>query len=134
QQGQANPVGNTALGTLGTRYARQTYSSYLKYKYKKFETVSEFASRNGHVSQGRKADGFYTHFTYFVTPKTQLLARYDAFNANKAVSGNHINEYTIGGNYYLRGVNLKLMVDLVYVQDEMYKDSERICIQTQYKF
>jgi len=134
QQGQATPIANAALGTTSSRFARQTYSTYLKYKYKKLESVSEFASRNGYLSQGRKADGFYSHLTYYITPKTQLLARYDAFNANKAISSNHINEYTIGGNYYLSKINLKLMVNLVYVQDEMYKDSERVCIQTQYKF
>ncbi|MDD3014278.1 MAG: porin [Candidatus Gastranaerophilales bacterium] len=134
QQGQANPVGNTALGTLGTRYARQTYNAYGRYKYKKFETVTEYATRNGYGAQGVKADGFYTNVSYFVTPKTQLLARLDRFDPNRSTVSNHITEYTLGGNYYLSNLNLKLMCNLVYVKNDAAKDAERIVLQAQYKF
>jgi len=136
QQGQASPMTSLAYSSAATtyRYARQTYSSYLRYKYKNFESITEYASRNGYGGQGIKADGLYSHFSYYVTPRTELLARYDRFNPNKATNRNHVTEYTLGGSYYLYKEYLRLMVNLVYVQDEMYKDSERVCIQTQYKF
>jgi|GEM_PF-1480419 len=134
QQGQATTIANAALGTSAARYARQTYSAYGRYKYKKFETVAEYATRNGYLSQGRKADGFYTHVTYYITPKTQLLARLDRFDPNRSTASNHITEYTVGGNYYLSNLNLKLMCNLVYVKNDAALDSQRILLQGQYKF
>ena len=136
QQGQVSTIASNAASTTGStsRYARQTYSAYARYKYKKFETVTEYATRNGYGAQGVKADGFYTNLSYYVTPKLQLLTRFDRFDPNRTTNANHITEYTLGGNYYLSGVNLKLMCNLVYVKDDLAKDSQRIVLQGQYKF
>ena len=64
----------------------------------------------------------------------QLFARYDQFDPNVGVLKNLISEYTLGGNYFLSNQNLKLQLNMVYVQDRARKDSERIVVQTQYKF
>lgn len=107
------------------------------YKYKKYAIKSEWSRMNGYLatstSRGKSAEGFYVHNSYFLTKKLQLIGRFDQFDPNNNVAKNLIREYTIGANYYFLNQNLKLVLDLVHVDNQAASDSNRIEVLTQYK-
>ena len=73
----------------------------------------------------------YTSVYYRITPKIELLARYDTFQPNLGVSNQSIKEYVMGMNYYLKGQGLRFMVNYIFRQNAFDKDSHRIIIGTQ---
>ena len=126
-----------ASTTVATRYESQTYSTALAYKYKKFGIKNEWAYRHGYgaiTANGTVPDakGMFTETTYDLTPKLQLLAKYDVFNPSNKQNCN--TEYTLGTNYYFAGNNIKLQVDGVAVSNQAGKDSKRLMVLTQYVF
>lgn len=140
------PLGKTngKYGTLkigGGITAGENNSSYLvstayaSYDYKKFFANFEYANADGYNgSRGisrNKAEGFYTTVGYKVTPKLQILGRYDQFTPNKNNSSDIRREYSAGVNYFLKGQALKLMLNYVFCQNDCFKDSHRIVIGTQ---
>ena len=59
-----------------------------------------------------EAEGWQATAAYFlVSAKLQAVIRHEEFDPNTAVGGNTIRMNTIGLNYFLKGDDLKLMVD-----------------------
>ncbi len=111
------------------------YGAHLKYNYKKFHTTMEYAKSNGsNGSTGltnNRGEGFYATLGYFLTPKVELLARYDEFDPNIQNSGDKNREYTAGVNYYIMGQGLKLMFNYVYAQNDTKMDTHKLIFGTQ---
>ena len=132
--------GKMVLGggiTAGQKHQNYFVSGvYAGYEYKKFMANFEYAAANGyngnHTLSTNHAEGFYTTVGYKVTPKVQLLARYDQYVPNKRVANNIKREYSAGVNYFLKGQAVKLMLNYVFCQNDLQKDSHRIILGTQF--
>lgn len=129
---------------------------YTGYKYKKLGLKYEYATSEGLMTStkyakdseggnvagnvynlaGRNASGWYVQGSYDLTPKLQMLTRFDQFdpNSEKNFKRDLNREFTVGTNYFIRGNNLKLQLDYVYVANQAYTDSQRIKALTQYSF
>ena len=108
---------------------------YLGYEYKRFWTKFEYMDSNGSNSQvgpsTLRANGWFGTMGYKITPKLEVVARYDSYDPNKNVKNDRTNEYTAGLTYYLKGQALRLMLNYVYCQNQTIKDSHRIIVGTQ---
>ena len=111
--------------------------TYIGYEYKKFMINFEYANADGYNGgtsgrqSNKKSNGFYTTIGYRVTPKLQLLARYDEFDPDKKVRNNGRREYSFGINYFIKGQELRVMLNYVFCQNSGAKDSHRIMLGTQ---
>ena len=110
-------------------------NAFVGYEYKKFSIDAEYAHAdgyNGPVNHSTaKAQGFYTTLKYKLTPKVHLLARYDLFDPNLHVSGNNIEEYSVGVNYYPLGKYFQLCLNYVFRNNHAAKPSNGIVLYTQ---
>ncbi len=122
-----------SAGTHHTDYA--VGGAYFGYEYKKFLINFEGSIADGYNGQrglsDKKASGFYTTLGYHLTPKVQMVARFDTFDPNRDVENDDRQEYTAGVNYYIKGQALKLMLNYIFCQDRMREDSHRLFIGTQ---
>ena len=125
-------TGQKSINNNNVSYSLISYS--VGYKRKKYELTAEYAQKEGFLTSGQFAYGWYIDNSYFLTDKLQLVARYDRFDPNKSISNNINTEYTLGGNYLFSGINVKLQLDFVYVNREQAQDSQRILFLTQYVF
>lgn len=132
--------GNIKLGggiQHGKRNSDYTVTGlYAEYKYKKFMANIEWANASGYNGfsgdvSTKHASGFYTTASYMLTPKAQLLARYDEFNPEHNVKNDNKREYSLGLNYFVKGPGLKLFFNYVFCQNASAKDSHRIILGTQ---
>ena len=58
------------------------------------------------------SDGGYVQAALFVVPKRfQVVLKYETFDPRRGVSGDDVSTWTAGLNYYVRGDNLKLLLD-----------------------
>ncbi len=110
--------------------------AYVGYEYKKFSADFEWAHASGYNgpsghSSDKHAEGFYTTLKYRITPKLQILARYDEFDPDKNIGNNHKREYSAGINYFIKGQALRLILNYVFCQNDAGKDSHKIIIGTQ---
>lgn len=125
-------------GGLSSGHNGFTYNvagAYARYEYKKFKVDFEYANADGYngnlgLSQNH-ASGFYTSAYYKINPKVELLARYDCFQPNRAISHNDIKEYVVGLNYYLKGQGLRFILNYIFRQNSSSDDSHRIILGTQ---
>lgn len=110
--------------------------AYASYNYKRFMANFEWADADGyngysgHISD-KHASGFYTTLGYMVTPKVQILARYDEFDPNHSIKNNNRREYSLGLNYFIKGQGLKLIFNYIFCQNDSAKDSHRLILGTQ---
>ena len=88
----------------------------------------------GSAAAGNRSNGWYVEPSYYLTKKLQIVAKYDQFNPDRQTTDNLIREYTVGSNYYLANNNLKLQLNLVEVENQAAKNSQKIVVQTQYAF
>ena len=130
--------GNLVIGSginTGKNHTHYTVGSvYVGYKYKKLWTRFEYGiadGYNGSYVVDKKAEGFYGIIGYKVTPKLQLIARYDQFNPDRNVSHNTRREYTAGINYFIKGQALRLILNYVFCQNDNAPNSHRIMVGTQ---
>lgn len=109
--------------------------AYTSYEYKKFYVNFEWAKANGYNGakgiSSNKAEGFYTTLGYRITPKIQLVSRYDYYRPNIGVPDNTQKEYSTGINYFIKGQALKLMLNYVFCQNDAKDESHRIILGTQ---
>lgn len=111
--------------------------AYVGYEYKKFFANFEWANADGYNggSSGRQSrdhsTGFYTTIGYRITPKLQVLARYDEFDPDKHIRGNKKREYSFGINYFIKGQALRLTLNYIFCQNDGARDSHRIMLGTQ---
>ena len=109
--------------------------AYTSYEYKKLYANFEWGKANGYNGargiSTNKAEGFYTTLGYRITPKLQAVARYDQFRPDKERSNEIKREYSCGFNYFIKGQALKVMLNYVFCQNDIAKDSHRIILGTQ---
>jgi len=108
--------------------------AYIGYSYKKFMANAEFSiadGYNGTYLSDKKASGFYTTIGYKVTPKVQVLARFDRFDPDRNIANNYRTEYTAGINYFIKGQALRLILNYIFCQNDNAPNSHRIIFGTQ---
>lgn len=114
--------GNLTMGggiNAGNAEKRYTVgSAYIEYEYKRWDLVCEYASAEGsNGSTGYTAnhsEGYVGTLSYRITPKLQILARYDKMDPNKEKMNDMRTEYTAGLNYYIKGQSLRAILNYVY--------------------
>ena len=111
------------------------YGAYASYEYKNLYANFEWGKANGYngarALSSNKAEGLYTTLGYRITPKLQVIGRYDQYRPDLNISDNMQKEYTAGINYFIKGQAVKLMLNYVYCQNESKHDSHRIILGTQ---
>ena len=109
--------------------------AYASYEYKNLYANFEWGKADGYNgSKGissNKAEGLYTTLGYRITPKLQIVGRYDQYRPNLDISNNMQKEYTAGLNYFIKGQAIRLMLNYVYCNNELKDDSHRIILGTQ---
>ncbi len=109
--------------------------AYAGYEYKNFSANFEYAYADGYNGAKKltsnKAEGFNTTVGYKITPKLQAVARYDQYIPNRNLKADIRREYSAGLNYFIKGQALKIMLNYVFCQNDMKKDSHRIILGTQ---
>ena len=78
----------------------------------------------------KHATGLYSTLAYRISPKVQALVRYDEFRPDKHLS-NKKREYVAGINYFVKGQALKLVLNYVFCQNDVTKNSHRLMLGTQ---
>lgn len=121
-------TGKNATGIYNT-----TWGGYVGYKYKKFKISSEYARKDGYLLPNQKANGYYIRASYNLTKKSQLIATYDRFYPNASVDSNYINEYTLGGSYWLLS-NLRFRYNYVHVYNRSARSSDRFAVSSTFTF
>lgn len=121
--------------TTGQRHGDYFVSgAYAGYERQKFSADFEWAKADGYNGargfSSNKAEGFYTTLGYKITPKLQLVTRYDQFKPNVDLSVVK-REYSAGMNYFIKGQALKVMLNYIFCQNNTSKDSHRILLGTQ---
>lgn len=109
--------------------------AYAKYQKGKFAVDGEYSNANGYngaAASANKAEGYYVTTFYDVTPKVQLLTRYDHFDPNKDVLKNSTQEYTVGATYFQKGHNLKYMINYTFVDHQNAFEKHRFSVATQF--
>ena len=110
--------------------------AYASYEYKNFMANFEWANADGYngpsgTMTNKHASGFYATLGYRITPKVQVLARFDEFNPDCHVKNDKTREYSLGLNYYIKGPGLKLIFNYVFCQNEAINNSHKLMIGTQ---
>ena len=108
---------------------------YAGYEYKNFFADFEYSYADGYNGAKRissnQAEGFYSTVGYKITPKLQFVTRYDQFTPDRNKSNDIRREYSTGINYFIKGQALKIMLNYVFCQNDLFKDSHRIILGTQ---
>lgn len=131
--------GELKLGTsLTAGHNNISYTSggvYATYEYKKLYADFEWQKADGYNGAkeitSKKAEGFYTTLGYKITPKIQLVTRYDQYKPNLSHSSDVRREYSTGINYFIKGQALKVMLNYVFCQNDLLKNSHKIILCTQ---
>ena len=108
--------------------------AYVGYNYKKFMINAEYSNADGYNGKAynpNKADGFYTTIGYKLTPKLQLVGRYDQFDPNRGIANDLRREYSAGLNYFVIGQAMRILLNYVYCDNQNKEDSHRIILGTQ---
>lgn len=131
--------GNLTIGGAvngGNAEGRYTVgSTYLDYEYKRWNFTFEYGSADGsNGSTGytsNQSEGFNGTIAYRLTPKWQILARYDQFDPNKNKANDIRREYTVGLNYFIKDQFLRLIVNYTFYSIESGVYGSQILIGTQ---
>lgn len=119
----------------GKRHENYTVGgAYVGWNYKDFMINAEYAIADGYnarVLSTDKAEGFYTTIGYKLTPKVQLVARFDQFDPNRDMDGDIRREYSAGINYYVIGQGMKILLNYIYCDNQNLEDSHRLMLGTQ---
>ncbi len=71
------------------------------------------------------ADGWYGQGSYFVVPKRlQVVLKYETFDPSSNLEEDNTDTATLGANLYLKGHDLKLMLDYLRVEPPAGADSQ----------
>ncbi len=91
-----------------------------EWKYKKFLLNAEYAYADGSNASKynpKKQQGFYAVAAYDITDKLQAAFRYDNFDNDVKKSGDNVQKYTAGLNYYVIGQRLRFSLNYTYTQN-----------------
>lgn len=128
--------------TIGTGFnAGNAQSHYavgtgaINYEYKRLRATTEFGmadGSNGALGYSKyKSKGINGTLAYRLTPRIQILGRYDQFDPNTEKSNDLRREYTAGINYFVKGQALKLMLNYTVYSLEKGTYGSRILLGTQ---
>ena len=131
--GKLKVGGGLSAGRNNISYA--VSGVYAGYEYKNFFADFEYSYADGYNGAKRissnQAEGFYSTVGYKITPKLQFVTRYDQFTPDRNKSNDIRREYSTGINYFIKGQALKIMLNYVFCQNDLFKDSHRIILGTQ---
>src|SRR5574344_142076 len=125
--------GTYTVGNAESHYTVE--NAYIDYEYKRWKATLEYG--NADASNGstgfnfNQSEGFNGTIAYRVTPKLQILGRYDQFDPNKNKANDIRREYTAGINYFLKEQTVKLMVDCTFYSIENGTYGTQLFIGTQ---
>jgi len=107
------------FGFTGNTFAgdRRVWEVDTSFEFGRFEVAAEYF--RGHYStadsipaQEFNADGYYLTLAAYVLPKKlQAAIQYASFDPNLSVAGNTTDEWVFGLNYFIKGNDLKLMLN-----------------------
>lgn len=110
-------------------------SAYVDYEYKRLNATIEYGAADGsNGSTGfsnKQSEGFNGTLAYRITPKLQVLARYDQFDPNKSKANDIRREYTAGVNYFIKDQALRLMLNYTVYSIETGVYGSKILLGTQ---
>lgn len=121
-------------GNTNSHYAVGTGA--VSYEYKRWRAISEFGMAEG--SNGAlgyspyKSRGINATLAYRLTPRIQVLGRYDQFDPNTEKVNDMRREYTAGLNYFVKGQALKLMLNYTLYSIESGTYGSRILVGSQF--
>jgi phosphate-selective porin OprO and OprP len=104
------------LGLPGNLFQgdRWHYGVDTQLKVGRFDVFAEYLNAYVKPTSGSSfhADGWYAGATYYFIPKyLQGLVRFETFNPRTSVAGDSTDVWTFGLNYYIKGDDIKLMVN-----------------------
>ncbi len=102
-----------------------------------FELWTEFLTASFDQSANRDitASGWYLQGSYFILPKElQGVIKFDSFDPNDKVSGNHTDTWTFGLNYYLKGDDLKLQLNYLISDVPALSRQDKVIVRMQLIF
>lgn len=109
--------------SINTGISGQGYtvsSASAEWQNKKFLLNAEYAYADGSNAlkyNPIKQEGFYATAAYNLTDNVQAAFRYDILDYNTEKSGDAVQKYTIGLNYYVIGQRLRFGLDYIYTQN-----------------
>lgn len=106
--------GNT--GTDGHTDSRNRYGLEARYIHKKFEIGTEWLRFR--EPERQDGQGYYVEAAYKLTPKWQLVGRYDCLDPDRSISRNSSIQYTGGVNYFISEYNMRLALNYMYYHDQ----------------
>ena len=131
--------GKLVLGgglNAGKRHENYTVSgAYIGYNYKNFMINAEYSIADGYNARffsTDKAEGFYTTIGYKLTPKIQIVGRFDQFDPNRDMSGDLRREYSAGINYFVKGQGMRILLNYVFCDYQNMENSHRLILGTQF--
>lgn len=81
------------------------------------------------------ADTWYLQAGYFVIPKKlQPILKFETFDPNTAVSGDETDTWTLGLNYFLKGDDLKAMIDYTIGDTPAASNEQKLLLRMQVIF
>lgn len=105
----------------GVRKSGYTVSGlFAEWQYDRFLLNAEYAFADGSNAlkyNPDKSEGFYATAAYNITDKVQTAFRYDILDYNTGKSGDTVQKYTAGLNYYVIGQRLRFSIDYTYTQN-----------------
>ena len=131
-------AGSLKVGTSGqfghAKYDYDVVGTHLAYDYKKAHAKFEYMHANGYNGNScsnKKAGGLTSSLVYDLTPKLQLVGRYDAFDPDTKTHSNDITEYTAGLNYIVNK-ELKFLFNYVRQNKQSGPDSNAFYFVTRF--
>lgn len=123
---RANTRGDVANVALD----RDGYAAFVAYKKDRLNFQAEYAELNseraGVSNFYRNGTGYYAGLGYLLTPKLELVGRYDTLKvdaragaAPATIVDSTTKEYILGANYYIKGNNAKIQANIVKVDDNL---------------
>ncbi len=110
------------------------YSLFAGYDIKKFHAKIEYASANGYngiYESKNSAEGMYATLAYDLTPKLQILGRYDVFDYNTNADNDTTSEYSLGF-VYKPFENMKVLLNYVFTTGNNQPNSNGILFATRF--
>jgi phosphate-selective porin OprO and OprP len=78
------------------------------------------------------SDTWYVQAGYYVIPKIlQPVVKFETFDPNTSISGNETDTWTLGLNYYIKGDDIKIMVDYTLSDTPNASDEQKLFLRLQ---
>lgn len=104
------------VGEDGKTDSRNRYGLEARYIHKKFELGTEWLGFR--EPERQEGHGYYVEAGYRLTPKWQLVGRYDYMDPDRSVARNASIQYTGGVNYLIANYNMRLALNYMYYHDQ----------------